>query len=182
MSIVSIVSISSPAHRYFNEVLDALVGQFYLKWVPLPLNAVPPKILHNPKFFPYFKDCLGAIDGSHFHARVLVDDMARFRNRKGWISQNVLVACLFSLIFCYILSGWEGSAGDGRIFEDARRTTLYIPKGKYLLGDAGFPSCDALLVPYRGVRYHLKEWEQASLRYVVLIEFYVIYSSRYIQP
>jgi hypothetical protein len=90
--------------------------------------------------------------------------MARFRNRKGWISQNVLVACTFSLMFCYILSGWEGSANDGRIFEDARATTLRIPKGKYMLGDAGFPSCDALLVPYRGVRYHLKEWEQANLR------------------
>ena len=149
-------------------MLDALVGHFYAKWVPLPHNEVPPEILHNPKFFPYFCDCLGAIDGSHFHARVSVDDMARFRNRKGWISQNVLVACLFSLIFCYILSGWEGSAGDGRIFEDACRTTLRIPQGKYLLGDAGFPSCDALLVPYRGVRYHLREWEQASLRYVCL--------------
>ncbi|KAE9394615.1 hypothetical protein BT96DRAFT_750754, partial [Gymnopus androsaceus JB14] len=54
--------------RYFNEVLDALVGHFYAKWVPLPHNEVPPEILHNPKFFPYFCDCLGEIDGSHFHA------------------------------------------------------------------------------------------------------------------
>ena len=95
--------------------------------------------------------------------------MACFRNHKGWISQNVLVACLFCLPFCYILSGWEGSAGDSSIFDDAWRSTLHIPKGKYLLGDAGFPSCDALLVPYQGVRYHLKEWEQVSLRFALNI-------------
>jgi hypothetical protein len=152
-------------YRYFNEVLNTLVGAFYAKWVPLPKgNEVPPEILNDQKLFPYFKDCIGAIDGSHFHAYVDADAMPRFRNRKGWISQNVLVACTFSLMFCYILSGWEGSANDGRIFESARLTTLRIPKGKYMLGDAGFPSCDALLVPYRGVRYHLKEWEQANLR------------------
>ncbi|KAJ3982394.1 hypothetical protein F5890DRAFT_1392557, partial [Lentinula detonsa] len=52
-----------------------------------------------------------------------------------------------------------------RIYDDARRSTLRIPNGKYLLADAGFPSCDALLVPYCGVQYHLKEWEQANLRY-----------------
>jgi hypothetical protein len=34
------------------------------------------------------------------------------------------------------------------------------------LADAGFPLCDGLLVPYRGVRYHLKEWGRASERYV----------------
>ena len=39
-----------------------------------------------------------------------------------------------------------------------------IEPGTYYLADAGFPLCDVLLVPYRGVRYHLKEWEQANLR------------------
>jgi len=26
------------------------------------------------------------------------------------------------------------------------------------LADADFPHCDQLLIPYRGVRYHLAEW------------------------
>ena len=68
--------------------------------------------------------------------------------------------------FTYILSGWEGSALDGHIFENARQTNLAIPAGKYFLADAGFAGCDALLVPYRGERYHLKEWGKASLRSV----------------
>ncbi|KAJ3791629.1 hypothetical protein GGU11DRAFT_645558, partial [Lentinula aff. detonsa] len=53
---------------YFNEVLNAIVGKFYKKWVPFPQNEVPAPIRDEPKFFPYFKDAIGAIDGSHFHA------------------------------------------------------------------------------------------------------------------
>jgi len=41
---------------------------------------------------------------------------------------------------------------------------LSIPEGKYYLADAGYPLCDALLVPFRGVRYHLREWEKSGLR------------------
>ena len=41
-----------------------------------------------------------------------------------------------------------------------------IPPGKYNLADAGFPSCNELLIPYRNVRYHLAEWGRANARYV----------------
>jgi hypothetical protein len=30
--------------------------------------------------------------------------------------------------------------------------------------DAGYPLRDNLLVPYRGVRYHLAEWGRANVR------------------
>ena len=43
------------------------------------------------------------------------------------------------------------------------RTFLY-QKNKYYLADAGFPTCDTLLIPYRGVRYHLAEWGRVNLR------------------
>lgn len=140
--------------------------EFYGHYVRLPLDLVPPEIQNNPRFFPFFKNCRGAVDGSLLNAFVSKVDMARYRSRKGHISTNLLAACLFSLQFCYVLSGWEGSAADARIFDDARRNDFAITPGTYYLGDAGFPLCDALLVPYRGVRYHLKEWEQAGLQYV----------------
>lgn len=66
--------------------------------------------------------------------------------------------------FSYTLTGWEGSATDARIYQDAISTDLHIPQGKYLLGDAGFPLRPGLLVPYQGVRYHLAEWGRANLR------------------
>jgi hypothetical protein len=156
--------------RAFHHILNMLVSkQFYNFYVALPsLDETPPEISENAKFFPWFKGCLGAIDGSLLDAFVTAEDMSRYRNQKGQISTNPLAACQFNLLFCYILSGWEGSAADGWIFDDARRNDFPIPPGKFYLGDAGFPLCSGLLVPYRGVQYHLKEWEQSSLRYFEL--------------
>jgi hypothetical protein len=140
--------------------------EFYGAYVTLPPpNEIPDEIKNNPRFYPFFKDCRGAVDGSLLDAFVALIDMARYRSRKGRISTNLLAACRFNLLFCYLLSGWEGSAADGRVFDDARRTDFEIPPGTYYLGDAGFPLCNVLLVPYRGVRYHLKEWAQSGQRY-----------------
>jgi hypothetical protein len=108
---------------------------------------------------------LGALDGTHIHASVPASDRARYRNRKGDISQNVLAACTFDMRFCYVLSGWEGSAADSHIFEDAHQVNFRIPAGKYYLGDAGFPNCDECLVPYRGAHYHLREWGHVQQRF-----------------
>ena len=62
--------------------------------------------------------------------------------------------------------GGEGSAADSRVFEDACSTDLTVPEGCYYLGDAGYAISDLLLVPYCGVRYHIKEWGQTRQRYV----------------
>jgi hypothetical protein len=93
--------------------------------------------------------------------------MARYRNRKGFIGQNVLAACNFAMFFVYILSGWEGSASDSLIYEYAREHDFAVPVGKFYLADAGFLLCDALITPYRGVRYHLKEWGTISQMSIV---------------
>ena len=138
--------------------------EFYKSYIKLPGLDIPSEIQGNPKLFPFFKDCLGAIDGTHIKVNPPANDHARYRNRKHGTSTNVLAACTFDMCFCYVLSGWEGSAADGLIFEDARKHTFAIPKGKYYLADAGFGTCDALLVPYRGVQYHLREWAIAKDR------------------
>jgi hypothetical protein len=144
-----------------------LVGPgFYNRYVKLPEDIVPSAIHDNPKLWPYFHNCHGTIDGVHFYVHVLVELMASCPNRKGFLSQNVLAGSTFDLFFCYILSGWEGSAADGHLFEDAQRKDFAVPLGKYYLADAGFPHCDVLLIPYCGVRYHLKEWAQAAIWFV----------------
>ena len=51
-----------------------------------------------------------------------------------------------------------------------RMTDLHIPAGKYYLADAGFPICDALVIPKRGVRYHLAEWGRAQQRCRIFIQ------------
>ena len=50
---------------------------------------------------------------------------------------------------------------DAALWATAHTTNLCIPEGKYILGDAGFGLSETTLIPYCGVRYHLKEWRQA---------------------
>ena len=54
--------------------------------------------------------------------------------------------------------GWEGSAHDGRVFENSMSRGMPWIEGKYWLGDAGYSLSKWCLTPYRGVRYHLRQW------------------------
>ena len=55
----------------------------------------------------------------------------RFRGRKDGITQNVLAAISFDLKFTYVLAGWEGSARDLHVLNDAfvRPEGFSIPEG-----------------------------------------------------
>ena len=97
------------------------------------------------------------LDGTHIPAFVPASLAQPFRNRKGFLSQNVLAACSFDLLFTFVLIGWEGSAAECTILADAYMKGLTVGNGKYDLGDAGFALTTKLLTPYRGVRYHLRE-------------------------
>lgn len=150
------------AYRYIHRVADAITSRRFFRAHVKPMaNRPPPELEHHPTLH-YFKDARGAIDGSHIHAWVPEEIAARYRNRKGYLSQNVLAASDFQTKFVYVLSGWEGSAADSRIFESARSHGLSLPRGRYFLADAGFPLCDMLLTPFRGKRYHLKEWSRGN--------------------
>ena len=153
--------------RYFKEMLAIFSSPpFYNKYVQMPNvnNPIPPEIRDNPKRFPFFRDTVGALDGTHINCSPNQQECEVAHNRKGLLTQNCLVACSFDLFFLYVLSGWEGSVSDSLLFHTACQTSFPIPPGKYYLADAGFPLCDHLLVPYRGVRYHLAEWGRAQIR------------------
>jgi len=98
------------------------------------------------------------MDGTHINCCPSAAERQAARNRKGGVSQNCLACVSFSMRFQYFLSGWAGSTADGAMYNYSRLTDLRIPEGRYYLADAGFGICDALLVPFRGVRYHLAEW------------------------
>jgi hypothetical protein len=150
--------------RYFKHLLNFFSDDpFYSSQVRLPTIDTPlsPKILDDPRF-RFFNQCIGAIDGTHIRVFASANQHSTMRNRKGFLSQNCLFACDHDFLFIYSLCGWDGSVADGALWNDARAHDLALPPGKYLLADAGFGTCDALLVPYRGVRYHLNEWRQAN--------------------
>jgi len=156
-----------PDLRYFTKMLVFFSSPlFYTQHVHLPpIGApTPPEIQNNPKFYPFFKDALGAIDGTHINCSATAEMRQAAHNHKGGVTQNCLAICCFNMTFYYIFSGWDGSAADSMMFYDAHVTDLHIPPQKYYLADARFPICDALLIPMRGEHYHLAEWGRAAQR------------------
>lgn len=161
------LSLTAIFNSYFRLMLTIFSSPpFYTNYVHLPCGTdpIPPEIRDNPKRYPFFCDAIGAIDGTHIACSPSEKERAAARNRKGLLTQNCLMACSFDLRFTYVLSGWEGSAADALIFHNARQTDFPVPNAKYYLADAGFPLCPELLVPFRGVRYHLAEWGHARIR------------------
>lgn len=126
-------------------------------------TATPHRIAKNSKFFPFFKDCVGALDSSHIKAYV-IGETKPYRNRKGDLSQNVLAVVDFNMLFTYVLAGWEGSVANITVLYHTRDIEGFganLPPGKYYLADAGYTSTRMTLIPFSsGVRYYLKEWLQ----------------------
>ncbi|PNY06690.1 hypothetical protein L195_g003165 [Trifolium pratense] len=125
-------------NRCFDNVLRAIISlENELLIQPSDVD-VPTQILNDDKFYPYFKDCIGAISVTHSRVKVPVKDAPRFCARKA---------------------GWEGSASYSRILKDAltRKDRLKLPNGKYYLGLPG-PMPNGVLSPYDRVRYQLKEF------------------------
>ena len=104
------------------------------------------------------QNCLGAIDGTHVPITMSPESAAPFRNRKGTLSHNVMIACDFDLMVTYISCGWEGSATDARVLRSVMNKGFKVPNGKFYLVDGGYANTPSFLAPYRGVRYHLKEF------------------------
>jgi hypothetical protein len=144
-----------------HEVAYAImsIGKRYIK---KPSTTPSPYVTNNDRFSPYFDNCIGALDGTHIMAVISSGQQAPFRNRKGDISQNVLAVVDFNMLFTYVLVGWEGSAHDGRVLADAFHKGMFRSPNKYYLGDAGYGLSRNVLTPYRGVRYHLKEWRAGA--------------------
>ncbi|XP_044469164.1 uncharacterized protein LOC123198546 [Mangifera indica] len=151
--------------RHFNNVLKAIKSLSREFLLPPPPNT-PPEIINSNRFYPYFKDCLGVIDGMHIPAHVPAKDQSQFRNKKGLLSQNVLAACTFDLQFIFIYPGWEGSAADSRVLravlDDPDQNFPNIPEGKYYLVDMDYSNTEGFIAPYLGVRYHVHEYSGAN--------------------
>jgi hypothetical protein len=150
--------------RYMNQGLVIFTNTFYEKYVHDPANETPDHIRNNPKWYPFFKYCRGAVNGVHVLAYALEQHILRYRNRHGTITQNCIATCDFEMLFLHLMTGYEGTAADGQLFTLARQNGFSLPPGCYYLADAGFPNCDMLLAPYRGIRYHLKEWKLGKQR------------------
>ena len=108
---------SETISRLFKKVLHAInmLAPEYMR-MPSPSNTnlhlISPEIANSPKFFPFFKNCIGAIDGSLIPVRVGQNIAPSHRTRKGFTAHNVFIACSFDCTIQFSLAGWEGSAHD----------------------------------------------------------------------
>jgi hypothetical protein len=75
--------------RSFHAVLLALVQlhkEIVYQQDPAVDYPAHPRLRNDPKMWPYFKDCIGAVDGFHIHAHIPYSEQGPWRNRKGFIS------------------------------------------------------------------------------------------------
>ncbi|KAG5240959.1 protein ALP [Salix suchowensis] len=152
--------------RCMKEVLKALClfAIDTIKPTDPDFTNTPIQIAMNQRFMPHFKNCIGAIDGTHVRATISPELQIPFIGRKGVRPQNIMAACSFDMQFTFVWAGWEGSVHDTRIFLEAiDSTSIKFPKppeGKYYLVDAGYQNEYGYLGPYRGERYHLEDFRR----------------------
>uniref|UniRef100_A0A803N0V2 DDE Tnp4 domain-containing protein n=1 Tax=Chenopodium quinoa TaxID=63459 RepID=A0A803N0V2_CHEQI len=106
--------------KYHNEVLKALVNlSFDIIRPHRDLSEVPPEVANGTRYWPFFKDAIGALDGTLIDAIVSDTNGVPFRDRHGKKSWNVLAYCSFDRIYTFINVGWEGSVHDTTVWKDS---------------------------------------------------------------
>ncbi|MQM00740.1 hypothetical protein Taro_033473 [Colocasia esculenta] len=78
---------SETISKHVRKVTKALASLHFI-YIKLPslTDPVHPRIRHDDRFYPYFKDAIGAIDGTHVPTHILREKQARYRNRKEVVS------------------------------------------------------------------------------------------------
>ncbi|KAJ7318484.1 hypothetical protein DFH08DRAFT_637068, partial [Mycena albidolilacea] len=71
--------------HHFRKILDILSSaEFYARYVHLPAadDLPPAEIRQNSKWWPYFRNVLVAIDGTHINCSPSAAELHMARNRK----------------------------------------------------------------------------------------------------
>ena len=116
--------------RWFDIILDVIshMAVDIIKPSDSLFSSVPDKIENDDRYQPYFKDCIGVIDGTHIPLVTPRKRQVPYIGRKCITTQNVMIVCDFNICFTFAWARWEGVAHDAQIFLEAlRRTSLNFP-------------------------------------------------------
>ncbi|CAL5374709.1 unnamed protein product [Camellia sinensis] len=147
--------------RNFHEVMQVMIPFTSVHSRSLTPEQVQqgghPHLRSQQRYWP-FKDCIGALDGTHVMTRVSQEYATSYYGRKGVPTQNIIAVCDFNLCFTFVSAGWDGSMHDSRVLhyvttEEKHRFPHPAP-GKYYLVDSGYSNKTGYLAPYKGYRYH----------------------------
>lgn len=106
-------------------------------------NTVPGHIRTSNQYYPYFRNCVDAIDDTHVMTHLSADRVIPYIGRKNFATKNIITAYLFDLQFIYVMAGWEDTAHDSRIFNSVindknSNFPHHSPEQHYLV-DSGYP-------------------------------------------
>ncbi|MQM00257.1 hypothetical protein Taro_032987 [Colocasia esculenta] len=175
---------SQTISHYVNKLafsLASLAEEYILQ--PNVTNDCHPYIASNERFYPYFKDALGAIDGTHVPANVPIEDHPQFHNRKQQITQNVMEVVSFDGLFTYSCVGWEGNMwsdqmditllemlddelklGGGAYLQFSEQTWEFIARGLNAITGVNYPvsTIKARITFYKIVYYTVEDMVGAA--------------------
>lgn len=133
---------------HFHRVLISLI-ELEDQFLQQPNGTqMPPELLHNSRFYTYFKVNISCVlyftfdshlvniqilfwdimlvsrlywgfDETYILVKVSNEDVPRYWARKGFLTQNVMVAFLFDLKFTYVLLSWEWTSSNSLIILNA---------------------------------------------------------------
>ncbi|XP_056863057.1 protein ALP1-like [Raphanus sativus] len=127
-------------------------------------ERVSPVVRNDRQYWPHFKDCVGALDGTHVPVRPPSQNAEAYNGRKG-VTMNVLAICNFDMKFIYAYVGVPGRAHDSKVLTHCARNEAsfpHPPPGKYYLVDSGYSTRTGYLGPHRNMRYHIPQFQRGG--------------------
>ncbi|PHT89049.1 hypothetical protein T459_04162 [Capsicum annuum] len=90
--------------RHFHHVLYACLKltMDIIKPKDSTVYDIHPKLKEDKRYWPYFKNCIGAINGTHISCIVPSKDQIKYIGRKGFTSQNVIAVCDWDMCFTFV--------------------------------------------------------------------------------
>lgn len=129
---------SETISRKFEEVLNCVVGMCkdYIRPIDPNFSTTHSRISNDQRMMPHFKDCIGALDGTHILATPPPHDLIRYIGRSGKATLNVLAVVDFDLRFTYASIGQPGSMHDTNVLFHALRHDYdkfpHPPAGRFI--------------------------------------------------
>jgi hypothetical protein len=107
--------------RKFHEVLDSVLAmaEHFLRPTDPNFRNVHKRIRTDKRAYPHFKDCIGALDGTHIRVSLSPEEQVRYIGKTGVPTQNVLAVCDFDMRFTYVAAGQPGSLHDTTVLYHA---------------------------------------------------------------
>jgi len=98
----------------FEDVLNCLMAMAkdFIRPKDPNFHTVHRRIRDDKRAYPQFKDCIGALDGTHIRVFLPPGEQVRYIGKTEIATQNVLAVCDFDMRFTYMSTGHLGAMHD----------------------------------------------------------------------